>query len=225
MWQVDNRGYGRSTLEEINIGAFYREHVRNVRFITDPNHQIQSTIRIVPERPNYFDPRASNKKTTDKLLSIRSNADGDMAPMPANWAAEHPLRDPQRRALKWMIDREETEFPFSAEFRNYAARDPNSAGKSDYGFLEIETHAKYHHRGGLLGDKVGAGKTATTIALIASRLNQAPKDLPKITDGRDNMRHKVKATLIYCPPHLQQQWQREFDKFIPNCSRRLKILN
>ena len=117
--------------------------------------------------------------------------------MPADWSTQFPLRDPQRRALKWMIDREETETPFTPEFRSYVPVKPsNLEGKSSHGYLEVETHAKYHLRGGLLGDQVGAGKTATTIGLIASRLDQRTQDLPKIADGRDNLRPKSKATVI-----------------------------
>ena len=69
-----------------------------------------------------------------------------------------------------MIDREESELPFTSEFRSYVPIKPSdSSGRTPYGYLEVDTIAKYHHRGGLLGDKVGAGKTATTIGLIASR--------------------------------------------------------
>merc|ERR1719399_124079 len=63
-------------------------------------------------------------------------------------------------------------------------------------------------RGGLLADKMGYGKTCTTIALIAStRQNQGA--LPQ-HDGY----FSTAATLILAPLHLMKQWEDEFTKFM-----------
>lgn len=63
-------------------------------------------------------------------------------------------------------------------------------------------------RGGVLGDKMGYGKTATAIALFSlDKLNAAPP-LPLVN------KIPTRATLILCPPRLQQQWLDEMNKFI-----------
>ena len=64
-------------------------------------------------------------------------------------------------------------------------------------------------KGGLLADKMGYGKTATTIGLLS-------EDRTQVQDGGQRPRGYIKssATLIMCPPHLVQQWEHEFLKFI-----------
>lgn len=96
----------------------------------------------------------------------------------------HPLREEQRRCLAWIRARE--------------------ARRSGF-------------RGGLLADKMGFGKTATMIGLIAD-------DVATVADGRGCAVRRgltklesdfpCKSTLISCPPHLVQQWENEFLKFL-----------
>lgn len=63
-------------------------------------------------------------------------------------------------------------------------------------------------RGGILADQMGYGKTATTIGLISMDKHVAADMQPPHT-----LMH-TKATLILCPPHLQQQWLDEFRKIL-----------
>jgi len=67
-------------------------------------------------------------------------------------------------------------------------------------------------RGGVLGDKMGFGKTAITIGLISlkSNLPGALRDALHAKPGFVMSR----ATLILCPKHLLLQWADEFDKFL-----------
>lgn len=63
-------------------------------------------------------------------------------------------------------------------------------------------------RGGLLADKMGYGKTATTIGLLSE---DRPSNSPS---PRPWGYIKNPATLIMCPPHLVEQWEGEFIKFL-----------
>ena len=63
-------------------------------------------------------------------------------------------------------------------------------------------------KGGLLADKMGYGKTATTIGLL-SEDHSKMEDLPRPRGFIKNS-----ATLIMCPQHLVVQWEDEFVKFL-----------
>ena len=61
-------------------------------------------------------------------------------------------------------------------------------------------------KGGILGDQVGYGKTAITLAMIdSSRI--ADTDLPSIASA--GSRIPTKCTLIVVPSHLPNQWALE----------------
>ena len=67
-------------------------------------------------------------------------------------------------------------------------------------------------RGGILADKIGYGKTATTIGLIATDLKNKSFQKP---EGCPSYLKVTSATLIFAPSHLLRQWADEFDKFLP----------
>jgi len=60
-------------------------------------------------------------------------------------------------------------------------------------------------KGGLLADKMGYGKTATTIGLLSESRGESQSPEGYIYNP---------ATLILCPPHLVGQWEDEFFKFL-----------
>ncbi|CAL1168735.1 unnamed protein product [Cladocopium goreaui] len=62
-------------------------------------------------------------------------------------------------------------------------------------------------KGGMLADKMGYGKTATTIGMLSEKPGQVP-------DERPSGYIRNPATLILCPPHLVEQWEGEFFKFL-----------
>jgi site-specific DNA-cytosine methylase len=68
--------------------------------------------------------------------------------------------------------------------------------------------------GGVLADRPSFGKTVTTIALIQSEFQeQSAKSLLKQQSHASSI-HALAATLVVCPPHIAQQWQSEFSKFL-----------
>ena len=108
------------------------------------------------------------------------------------------LRSEQLRSLQWMIKQE-------------------SAGVlAERSFLDEDVLAESNRvKGGILADKMGFGKTSTTIALITREWNSI-----KICDGKSkslslkNGQITSNATLIISPHHLVDQWTDEFEKFL-----------
>jgi len=77
--------------------------------------------------------------------------------------------------------------------------------------LDLRIRATYAVRGGILADKIGYGKTATTIALIDRGLGKPPPAVPEVDRGRFI---QAKGTLIILPSNLFEQWITEIAKFV-----------
>lgn len=77
--------------------------------------------------------------------------------------------------------------------------------------LDLRIRACYRVRGGILADKVGYGKTATTIALIDSTLGRPAPELPLCDRG---CFIPARGTLIVVPSNLFEQWLSEIGKFL-----------
>eukprot|EP00913_Durusdinium_trenchii_P019983 g18782.t1 len=77
--------------------------------------------------------------------------------------------------------------------------------------LDLRIRAAFPVRGGILADKIGYGKTATTIALIDHQLQQPLPEIPEADRGNFL---PAKGTLIIVPSNLFEQWINEFSKFI-----------
>jgi len=77
--------------------------------------------------------------------------------------------------------------------------------------LEVSASGTYNVPGGILCDKVGYGKTATTIGLIDSTLSTPVPEIPEV--DRNNF-VKAKGTLIIVPSNLWDQWLNEIAKFV-----------
>jgi len=77
--------------------------------------------------------------------------------------------------------------------------------------LDLRIRAAYPVHGGILADKIGYGKTATTIALIDRQLKEPLPPIPQVDRGNFL---PAKGTLIVVPSNLFDQWLNEISKFL-----------
>jgi SNF2 family DNA or RNA helicase len=77
-------------------------------------------------------------------------------------------------------------------------------------YLDFQVRCTYQIYGGLLADRMGFGKTSTTIAMIAARERARLPPIPPIDRGV--YFHAPKTTLILVPTHLLNQWKEEIRK-------------
>ena len=63
-------------------------------------------------------------------------------------------------------------------------------------------------------DKIGFGKTTTTIGLIAGDVSNGQRRAERQYLASLESYFECKATLISCPPNLVEQWENEFLKFL-----------
>ncbi|KAG9116037.1 hypothetical protein FRC07_007500, partial [Ceratobasidium sp. 392] len=124
------------------------------------------------------------------------------------------LRPEQLRSLHWMLAQERNPPEFVEEEIAEALLEPlgwRAEGKAE---------RKVDVRGGVLADEVGYGKTAITLALIASTLEKPrPVFKQEVVDGGI----KTNATLTVVPPHLVLQWPSEVEKFAPKAFKTVII--
>ena len=137
--------------------------------------------------PNPKRPRLSSATAPPSFRILGCSMEPD-APQPGLFQ-HHPLRPEQLRSLHWMM-RQEAE-----------GADCESG--------------TYRVRGGLLADRMGFGKTSTTVALIS----QDPVQLRELGTGgllrcTEQGQIPCDTTLVHCPAHLVTQWATEFEKFL-----------
>jgi hypothetical protein len=156
----------------------------------------------------------------------------------------HQLRPEQRRALAWMKQRESNPAPVEvSQVQIVAAADTNLCKQNSTDLpkvsslslgaatsssssrqeaapatiplaFEFEARYKYNVRGGILADKIGFGKTATMLSLIASQ-EDAKAPTPPIPDAEKPFFFDLPSTtLILVPSHLVDQWKTEVEKFV-----------
>ncbi|KAJ4356253.1 uncharacterized protein N0V89_004284 [Didymosphaeria variabile] len=141
---------------------------------------------------------------------LQSNANDK--PFSKQLKIAYELRGAQPRALEWMRAQERgTNFTFT---------DIEEAIHEKLGWrVEARAQANTLVRGGVLADRPSFGKTVITIALIQSEFEEYREDKSVIERNNSTTRQKLHlidtaATLIVCPPHLVDQWQEEFKKFL-----------
>lgn len=115
------------------------------------------------------------------------------------------LRREQRRSLAWMLRQESRKAPIFYE------QETEEALLASIGWrAEVRAVRPSKGRGGVLTDEVGYGKTVTTLALIARRMQSAIEST-KIPRANSI---PVQATLIIVPKTLIAQWTRQIQKFL-----------
>lgn len=81
------------------------------------------------------------------------------------------------------------------------------------GWMLAQEAAEDRLKGGLLADKMGYGKTSVAIALISKDLQLRERRLSEHAAAEKLLSD---STLLVAPSHLIDQWEQEFEKFLPN---------
>ena len=119
------------------------------------------------------------------------------------------LRPEQQRSLHWMVAQEDEPKPFWEQ-------EIEEACLLSLGWrAEARATKACYVRGGVLADRVGYGKTITTLALIDSQRQKEPerfKDVDLKTFSSGNI--ALKATLILVPTTIIPQWENQAKKFL-----------
>jgi len=150
--------------------------------------------------------RAATKRKS--RFALLSNCEDQQHPQPPRFRS-FPLRTEQLRTLQWMRASENSDKPFI--FEHEAVEDVSQFHPSWKLRGRLRCAVKVH--GGILADKVGYGKTATTIGLIDSTLDEAaPRPPSSLTSV--GPRVVSRATLVLVPANLHAQWLSEVRKFV-----------
>ncbi|CAD7961412.1 unnamed protein product [Amoebophrya sp. A120] len=186
---ANNNERARIDLEIKRQGAtLFNQHYKRHPLKPVPQNMLAKLMKLQPasakERQRLEDllPAALSTK-----LAIPNNADTPEAPAPKKWTADPSLqlRPEQKQALAWMIQRENCPETFTITQKKAVAPkifsscystcttnsstnggSPAAAGQF---LLEFELTYQYNLNGGILADKVGFGKTATLLSLLASQ--------------------------------------------------------
>lgn len=147
-------------------------------------------------------------KTSFPAFELKSNKTDAEREHIFKGISEHlELRREQRRSLAWMLGQESPKAPVFHE------QETEEAILAAIGWrAEVRATRPSSGRGGVLTDEVGYGKTITTLALIAKRMQSAIKSTENHVpeDGRI----PVQATLIIVPKTLIAQWTRQIQTFL-----------
>jgi site-specific DNA-cytosine methylase len=122
----------------------------------------------------------------------------------------------QERVLTWMVCQEEKPCEWYEQEREEVCVPALGCR------IDVEARAPKQIRGGVLADEVGGGKTATSLALIATMLENKSR---ACTPPQDHNSIFVDATLILVPAGLINQWKQEADTCFGNtdADRRLVL--
>ena len=133
-------------------------------------------------------------------FTLLSNKDDVPSDQPSKWNSLLPLRPEQLRSLAWMKRQE----------LDGASYEETEVSECTSTFLPVRMEARATRRrcirGGVVADQVGFGKTAVTVALIASSRKRQPDQPETIA---------TKATLVLVPSQLMKQWPDEINRFCP----------
>jgi len=181
--------------------------------------------RVVPIRKTK---RRKRVESNFHLLDNRDDAFANQPPRFRKWL----LRREQLRSLKWMEQGEDQPASFDLILKHLRI-DPESAtvAAADQDHASVECLFGWHYemrsrefyqiRGGILGDAVGYGKTATMIGLIDSRRSS---EHPIVPEDKEPYFFNSGATLVLVPSNLLDQWVSEFQKFL-DCHIGTRMIN
>ncbi|OCL14046.1 hypothetical protein AOQ84DRAFT_331743 [Glonium stellatum] len=144
-------------------------------------------------------------------FNLKDNRDDKVFEAPLHMLI--PLRREQRRSLTWMRAQE------SAQAPTFTLRAIEEASLPQLKWrAEACAESEFHVKGGVLADKVGYGKTITTIALIQLELQEksAKMIIEENSSGYSSAQRmiEVAATLVIGPNNVTKQWRNEIIKFL-----------
>ncbi|CAD7955549.1 unnamed protein product [Amoebophrya sp. A120] len=222
----------RATEDAAATGSF--GHDLQGALLQDDQKQIQNSddANVDDDNEDILEDASSTSSVQeskfDTSFDLKSNDEDALHAQPKKWtkAPEKQLRDWQRRALTWMVDQERNPKSVSVLQRKMMDLGEAMLGiNSDAKLLEnaigveFEVEYKYNLRGGVLADKVGFGKTATTLALMAAQhdffaVKKNAKAKPKLPEQDAGSFYDLSSTtLILVPSQLVDQWEAEVKKF------------
>ena len=171
----------------------YEETAVFWRLVTNHVHQITSFL------PKFSLPHNKNDPCM-KHIFPRKDADG----------SQLSLRFEQQRSLHWMVEQE------SRRPRPFYEQEIEEACLPSLSWrAEVRATRACYVRGGVLADKVGYGKTITTLALIDSQRRNEPAQC-KDAKTKNTFFGSIesKATLILVPATIIPQWEQQARKFL-----------
>ncbi|CAD7961410.1 unnamed protein product [Amoebophrya sp. A120] len=181
--------------------------------------------------------QSPSASTSAAGFQIPDNGHDEPAKPPKKWTQEkrHQLRTEQRKALSWMLERENNPTDVVISQRKITSpilSDDDWFRRLTWSKWAMEFEANYYYKvnGGILADKVGFGKTATMLSLIArqqdaergrgaaasSTTSANKKEMMDHIPEHDKgaFFHAPNTTLVLVPSHLIDQWSQEVDKFV-----------
>ena len=198
----------------------------SIRYLIDSNHNMQVQVGMDPATlvhrawgqlaltGNTKNIEVAWRLITDNdplskpvfdALALLNSEDEVPAPQPQG-VTRHPLRNEQLRNLAWAVNQERFPKPFIEE----------AIAEDRITYLNYRSEGKATREvtvpGGVLAHEVGFGKTLVMLGLIDSQSNWDEQHSSDEVEGRIS----VKATVVFCPPHLANQWYSESKKFLPS---------
>mmetsp|Transcript_87401 Transcript_87401/g.280337 ORF Transcript_87401/g.280337 Transcript_87401/m.280337 type:complete len:1001 (-) Transcript_87401:1164-4166(-) len=161
--------------------------------------------------------RQSREKKRGAVEELRfhllDNRDDAAAEQPPHFT-RFPLRREQLRSLKWMQWCEEQPRSFHlVPSQVYGGFGGKHSAMTNFGWqCWLRCREVYDISGGILGDAIGYGKTATTIGLIDSRHSSSIQ--AQVPAAQAPYFFRSNATLVLVPSNLLEQWFGEFQKFL-----------
>jgi len=199
-------------------------------------HAAHATLRckVAAMQPPGWKPSFAESEDEKEEEFFLSGCAGEMQASQPPRFCRFKLRSEQLRSLRWMLDREARPARFESEVTSRVVpgvewdsqpeqySDTQSRRFADYwsayqgcsGFswcYEPTVQAAFSISGGVLGDAIGTGKTATLIGLLDSQRCQR---LRNPTSSEASHLIPTNATLILVPSNLLGQWEGEFKKFL-----------